>query len=109
LIVSDPTSPLDILLTVMRDRFLSKDYDSAVAIAKAVAPFVHAKPRARGEAGGSIESLRDNQLVELCRSRVARAGVTQEDSAESGSVVPFRAGRPGICAGRTPVDGDQGA
>ena len=68
--MSDTKSPLDILITVMRDRFDAQDFDAAVAIAKAVAPFVHPKPRAQ-TAAVTIGSLRDQQLVELCRSRMA--------------------------------------
>jgi hypothetical protein len=76
----------------MRDRFESKDYDAAVAIAKAVAPFVHAKPVARAGGGGSLDTLRDHQLVELCRPGAARIGDAPDASDESGSVVPFRPG-----------------
>lgn len=71
-------SPLDILMAVMRDRFASKDFDAAVAIAKAVAPFVHPKPRAR-TVGASIDTLRDQQLVELSRGGDEGTGVTEED------------------------------
>jgi hypothetical protein len=77
--VSDETTPLDILLAVMRERFASRDFDAAVAIAKAVAPFVHPKPRAR-TIGASIDTLRDQQLVELCRSGEAGAGASEEDT-----------------------------
>ncbi len=75
-----PPSPLDILMTVMRDRFENKDFSAAVAIAKAVAPFVHAKPRAR-EGNVTLGTLRDQQLVELCESGVAGAVPAAEDTA----------------------------
>jgi hypothetical protein len=77
-IVSDQKSPLEILMTVMRDRFAKQEFDSAVAIAKAVAPFVHPKPRAR-EGGETIAALRDQQLVDICRAGVARAGAAEKD------------------------------
>ena len=77
--MSDEKSPLDILMTIMRARFNAQDFDAAVSIAKAVAPFVHAKPRAQA-AAVTIGSLRDQQLVELCRSRVAREGAAAQDS-----------------------------
>ncbi len=91
--VTEPVSPLDILISVMRTHFENRDYDAAVALAKAAAPYVHAKPAStKGEANGTprLDMLRDQQLVELCGSRVARAGTSQEDTAKSGSVVPFR-------------------
>lgn len=72
-------SPLEILMTVMRDRFDNQDFDGAVAIAKAVAPFVHAKPNAR-TAPVSLAMLKDEQLVELCPHRVARAGDAAGDT-----------------------------
>ena len=78
-IVPDEKSPLDILMAVMRDRFAKQDFAAAVAIAKAVAPFVHPKPRPR-TIGASIDTLRDQQLVELCRPRETGAGVTEEDT-----------------------------
>ncbi len=86
----DPGSPLDILLTVMRDRFEKHDFDGAVAIAKAVAPYVHPKASTRAAAGGTIDTLRDHQLVELCRTRVARAGVAPPSAQQPAGVVPFR-------------------
>jgi hypothetical protein len=78
-ILSDQKSPLDILMTVMRDRFAKQDFDSAVAIAKAVAPFVHPKPRAR-EGGESIAALRDQQLADICTVGAAREGAAENDS-----------------------------
>ena len=75
----DEKTPLDILMAVMRDRFAKKDFDAAVAIAKAVAPFVHPKPRAR-TTGASIDTLRDQQLVELSRRGEDGAGATEEDT-----------------------------
>ncbi len=74
----DETTPLDILMAVMRDRFANQDFDAAVAIAKAVAPFVHPKPRAR-TFGASIDTLRDQQLVELSRGGEGGTGVTEKD------------------------------
>ncbi len=75
--MADPMSPLDILMTIMRQRFDDGDAEGAVAIAKAVAPFVHPKPKERA-AHGTIDTLRDHQLVELCRGGVARAGAAQK-------------------------------
>jgi hypothetical protein len=75
--LADPMSPLDILMTIMQDRFEQGDLDGAVAIAKAVAPFVHPKPHGR-VVTGTIDTLRDHQLVELCRGGVARAGAAQK-------------------------------
>jgi hypothetical protein len=76
--LADPTLPLDILMTIMRSRFREGDFDGAAAIAKAVAPFVHPKPRERAVTG-RIDMLRDHQLVELCRGGVARAGAETDD------------------------------
>jgi hypothetical protein len=79
-IVTEPKMPLDILITVMRDRYEHADIEGAVAIAKAVAPFVHAKPRPRAGAA-ALGMMRDEQLAELCRPRTARAGASEEDPA----------------------------
>jgi hypothetical protein len=76
--VAGEKSPLEILMIVMRDRFASQDFDSAVAIAKAVAPFVHPKPRPR-EGGETIATMRDQQLVDICRSGLARTGAAAKD------------------------------
>ena len=77
--MSDQKSPLDILITVMRDRFAKQDFESAVAIAKAVAPFVHPKPRAR-QGGETIAALRDQQLADICKAGMARASAAEENS-----------------------------
>ncbi len=78
--MADPLSPLDILMTIMRHRYAEGDFDGAAIIAKAVAPFVHSKPHGRGTIG-TIDTLKDHQLVELCQGGVARAGAAQGDTA----------------------------
>jgi hypothetical protein len=93
--VTEPVSPLDILISVMRAHFENRDYDAAVALAKAAAPYVHPKPAAAKTAAGEVgrlDMLRDQQLVELCGAGVARACAAPANPAKSGSVVPFRSG-----------------
>jgi len=40
----DALTPLQILLTAMREKWAAGDHDGAVAIARAVAPYLHARP-----------------------------------------------------------------
>ena len=57
-------SPLHVMLTVMRRKWRDGDEDGAVALAKAVAPYVHPKaPAARSSNG--LAQVSDNELDEL--------------------------------------------
>jgi hypothetical protein len=57
-------TPLDVLLLAMRNYWADRDMSAAVAVAKAAAPYVHAKP-ARGRVVAPLRPLRDGQLDEL--------------------------------------------
>ena len=61
----DPLTPLDVLLTVMRLRWSEDRVDEAVALAKAAAPYVHAKP-ASSRGAGTLSILGGDTLDDLC-------------------------------------------
>lgn len=57
-------SPLHVMLTVMRRKWRDGDEDGAVALAKAVAPYVH--PRAPVvRAAADLSQVSDDELDEL--------------------------------------------
>ncbi len=66
-------SPLHVMLTVMRRKWREGDEDGAVALAKAVAPYVHPKAAAARPAN-DLAQVSDDDLDELVaqgRTRVA--------------------------------------
>ncbi len=76
----DAPSPLDVLLKTMHRRWQEGKLEEAVALAKAAAPYLHAKAAAgRGKIG--LGALRDEQLDELCAELCERGG-GGADSAE---------------------------
>ncbi len=67
-------SPLHVMLTVMRRKWREGDEDGAVALAKAVAPYVHPKAAAARPAN-DLAQVSDDDLDELvARSRAGVAG-----------------------------------
>ena len=76
-------TPLDVLLLAMRQRWAEDKTDEAVALAKAAAPYVHAKP-ASGRGAGSPSGLGGNKLDELCAAAFYRDDPPEEE-AEGGS------------------------
>ena len=72
-------SPLDVLLQAMRQRWHEGKADEAVALAKAAAPYVHAKP-ASGRGAGSLSGLGGNRLDELCAAAFYRDEPTEEEA-----------------------------
>jgi hypothetical protein len=79
-LADDAPSPLDVLLWTMHRRWQEGKLDEAVSLAKAAAPYLHAKAAVgRGKAG--LGALRDEQLDELCAQLCERgvggAGATE--------------------------------
>ncbi len=70
-------SPLDVLLMAMRQCWKDEKTDEAVALAKAAAPYVHAKP-AGGRGASSKSGMGGNRLDELCAA--AFFGVSTEEA-----------------------------
>jgi len=64
--VDDQISPLDVLLEAMRGYRETGAVGAAVAVAKAAAPYVHAKP-ARVRVAPPLRPLGDGELDELRR------------------------------------------
>lgn len=66
-------SPLHVMLTVMRRKWREGDEDGAVALAKAVAPYVH--PKAAAARGlNDLAQVRDDELDEfIAQDRAATA------------------------------------
>ena len=54
-------SPLHVLLTVMRQRWLGKDYGGAVALAKLAAPYMHGRA-ATARLPGGLAEVPDEEL-----------------------------------------------
>ena len=79
----DELTPLDVLLRAMRKRWREEKTDEAVALAKAAAPYVHAKP-ASGRGAGSPSGLGGNRLDDLCAAAFYRDDPA-EGEAEGGS------------------------
>ncbi len=67
----DAPSPLDVLLKTMHRRWQEGKLEEAVALAKAAAPYLHAKAAA-GRAKAGLGALRDEQLDELCAELCGR-------------------------------------
>jgi len=68
-------SPLHVMLTVMRRKWREGDEDGAVALAKAVAPYVHPKAAAARPAN-DLAQVSDDDLDELVAQ--GRTGVAGE-------------------------------
>jgi hypothetical protein len=64
----DAPTPLEVLLRAMRLRWQGGQVDEAVALAKAAAPYVHAKPL--GGRAAAMSALGDDKLDELCGTGV---------------------------------------
>ena len=75
-------SPLDVLLGAMREHWDANRKTEAVALAKAAAPYVHAKPTGGASAKGLICALGDDELDELLRSDSEESTRPVEDQGE---------------------------
>jgi hypothetical protein len=64
--VDAEVTPLDVLLCAMRRHWAKREKGAAVALAKAAAPYVHARPKS-GRVAAPIRLLGDGELDELCR------------------------------------------
>jgi len=77
----DAPSPLDVLLKTMHRRWQEGKLEEAVALAKAAAPYLHAKATT-GKGLRGLGALRDEQLdelcAELCERGVGGAGAAEE-------------------------------
>jgi hypothetical protein len=65
-------SPLHVMLTVMRRKWRDGDEDGAVALAKAVAPYVHPRAPAARQSP-ELSQVSDDELDELGGGRGAGA------------------------------------
>ncbi len=75
-------TPLDVLLRAMRQRWHEGKTDEAVALAKAAAPFMHAKP-ASSRGAGSLSGLGGDRLDDLCAAAFYREPAEEAGSDES--------------------------
>ncbi len=64
--------PLDVMLHTMRQYWREGRVEDAITLAKAAAPYLHAKPGA-GRVAASLADMEDGQLDELCRRSIDRA------------------------------------
>lgn len=66
----DAPTPLALMLSVMRSKWDTGDVDDAVALAKAIAPYLHPKAPA-AKADEALADMRDDRLDELCEGASA--------------------------------------
>ena len=71
-------SPLDVLLRLMRFWLLDGKLKEAAEVAKAVAPYLHAKASDR-QGADAVATMKDDDLAALARSSALRAGVAAKD------------------------------
>lgn len=77
---ADSPMPLDILLETMRRHWREGRLDEATALAKAAAPYLHARAGA-GRETVTLASLEDEQLDELWARAVNGEGAARRDTA----------------------------
>ena len=71
--------PLDVILQTMRQHWREGRLEEAVALAKAAAPYLHAKPGGNRPAA-TLAALEDDQLDELCRGALDGTAVAPGDT-----------------------------
>ena len=71
--------PLDVMLHTMRAHWREGRIDEAIALAKAAAPYLHAKA-AGSRVAATLAALEDDQLDELCRGTLDGAATTADDT-----------------------------
>lgn len=69
----DIAMPLDVMLHTMRHHWREGRIEEAIALAKAAAPYLHAKPGA-GRIAATLGALRDDELDELCKQGLGAGG-----------------------------------
>ncbi len=88
--VSNELSPLDVLLHAMQSKWQAGDHDGAVAIARAAAPYVHARRRDGASslnAESDLHRIGDAELTDQlaeARRRVFDQATDEEQSARLG-------------------------
>jgi hypothetical protein len=80
-LAEDAPTPLEVLLTTMHLRWQEGKWDEAVALAKAAAPYLHAKA-AYGREFRELGALRDEQLDELCAHLSGSGGTAAAEGTE---------------------------
>lgn len=80
-LAEDAPTPLEVLLTTMHLRWQEGKWDEAVALAKAAAPYLHAKA-AYGREFRELGALRDEQLDELCAHLSGSGGTAASEGTE---------------------------
>ena len=71
--------PLDVMLFTMRLYWREGRVDEAIALAKAAAPYLHAKPGS-GRVAATLGALEDDQLDELCGRSYGGAAPAPDDT-----------------------------
>ncbi len=100
-------SPLEVLLAAMRSNLAGGKLKEAADIAKAAAPYLHAKATGRGRAVG-IAMLRDDELAALEKSTTARTGAAAENQNEVRNLDTACIGTERAATGSAPLGADQG-
>jgi hypothetical protein len=70
-----PSTPLSVLLRVMREKWLAGDHDGAAELARAAAPYIHARQSSsKNPADTAKEAHRLNDVELATLLALARAG-----------------------------------
>jgi hypothetical protein len=78
-----PTSPLEVLLTLMRKKWLAGDRDGAAALARSAAPYIHHRLASITRKPGELSEprlLSDAELKRLLEQLAGGESATREDS-----------------------------
>ncbi len=69
-----PSTPLSVLLRVMREKWLSGDHDGAAVLARAAAPYMHSRKTSNSHIDTTVKELHRLTDAELERLMAAHAG-----------------------------------
>jgi hypothetical protein len=72
-------TPLEVILSIMRQDFASGKTDRAIELAKAAAPYLHAKATITA-VNLDFSKMRDSQLDEYCKHGDTRESAANENS-----------------------------
>lgn len=78
-LAEDAPMPLDLILQSMREHWREGRVEEAVNLAKAAAPYLHARAGV-GRGAATLATMEDEQIDELCRRGLAGAPTASGDT-----------------------------